>query len=180
MVGLKRVNTRAPVPFMVPAAAVAFNRLRRLVFEKSAIDFLSVCGDVSRIEKSRSRKVGVAHRSWHKTGRAFDYDQTSDALVIVPEVIHDKQFFRTYLRCADQTGKLGQKRQLADYRGYVVDEYVFDFTAAAEIEDFERIPAWEGWQKSSGYNLREFWHYQYNPERLSWPAAMLQLEFSTK
>lgn len=177
MAYLEKVNTRAPTPLMISDAAVRFNRLRRIVLNGSGVDFLARCGDVSRFEGLRSRKYGVAHRSWHRTGRAFDYDQTSKALIIVPEAVGNKQYFRTYLHCADQKGKLGVKRQLDDYRGYMVDEYVFDFTAAAEIEKFERIPAWDGWEKPSGYNLREFWHYQYNPERLSWTAAMLQLEY---
>lgn len=176
MAALKRVNTRAPTPLMVPAAAVRFNRLRRLVFEKSGIDFLSRCGDVSRIGSRHTRKNGVSLRSWHRTGRAFDYDQTNEALVIVPEVVENRQYFRTYLECVDQTGNLGEKVRLDDYRGWVVDAYVFDFTSAAESEGFERIPALKGWQEPSNYNLREFWHYQYNPEKLSWAAAMLQLK----
>ncbi len=163
------------MPLMVPAAAVSFNRLRQIVSERSGIDFLARCGDVTRISQHTSKKEGVARRSWHRTGRAFDYDQTSEALVIVPEGINDKQYFRTYLICFKQTGELGVRLRLADYRGYVVDAYVFDFTEAAEIEGFERIPAFKGWQEPSGYNLREFWHYQYNPHKLSWAEAMLRL-----
>jgi hypothetical protein len=172
---LKRVNTRAPLPLMIPAAAVRFNRLRRVVFKQSGVDFLSKCGDVSRTERINLKKDGVARRSLHRTGRAFDYDQTSDALVIVPEAINDKQYFRTHLLCADQTGNLGVKHQLSDYRGYKVDAFVFDFTAAAAIEGFERIPVLKRWPETSSYNHLEFWHYQYNPENLSWADAMLQV-----
>lgn len=176
MAKLERVHTVAPTPLMIHEAAVRFNRLRRIVFEGSGVDFLSRCGDVSRLGSFSSRKNGVAKRSWHRTGRAFDYDQTSEALVIVPEAVGSKQYFRTFLHCADQTGELGAKRQLNDYRGYIVDAYVFDFTAAAEAEGFRRIPAWDGWQDAACYNRREFWHYEYNPEGISWTAAMLQLK----
>lgn len=180
-VSLQRVNTRAPIPLMIRSAAVRFNRLRRVVFEQSGVDFLAYCADVLRVGRfSLVRKNGVSRRSWHSTGRAFDYDQTNKALVIVPEAIDNKQYFRTYLHCSDQTGELGVSSQLADYRGYIVEAYVFDFTEAAENQGFLRIPALEGWQDPSGYNLREFWHYQFNPEGLSLTTAMRQLEYSRK
>jgi hypothetical protein len=54
----------------------------------------------------------VATSSWHKTGRAFDYDQTSPHLVLVSEPSQGKQYFRTYLVCKDQTGKQGVKKTL--------------------------------------------------------------------
>lgn len=159
---------------MVPDAAKAFESLRQVVKDGSGVDFLAICGDVSRPAGFTSTKDGVANRSWHKTGRAFDYDQNNKALVIVSEPNAGKQYFRTYLICADQSGKQGTKRTLKDYRGFTVNKYVFDFTEAASELQFKRIPAWNGWQKS--YNRREFWHYQYNPEGLTWDAAMLQLK----
>lgn len=166
-------NVKAPMPFMVPKAANAFNKLREIASLGSGIDFLAVCGDIMRPAGFISTKDGVANRSWHKTGRAFDYDQTSKALVIVSELIGGKQFFRTWLLCADQTGKFGVKKSLRDYRGGSANAYVFDFTAAAERVGFKRIPAWNGWQKN--YNRREFWHYQFD-EGLTWQAAMNQLK----
>lgn len=163
---------------MTPTAAAVFEQLRKTVHEGSGVDFLAVCGDVARPADFQSKKDGVANRSWHKTGRAFDYDQNSKALVIVSEPDAGRQFFRTYLICADQSGKLGVKRQLRDYRGFTVNKYVFDFTAAAEAAGFKRIPAWSGWRDH--YNRREFWHYQYNPQNLTWDAAMLELKGKTR
>ncbi len=170
---LVKVNTSAGDARMHRNAAPRFNRLRRTVLEHSGVDFLAVCGDVLRPAGYKSTKDGVADRSWHKTGRAFDYDQTSPALVIVSEPKAGKQYFRTYLRCADQSGKLGVKKTLRDYRGGSTNAYVFDLTAAAEAIGFKRIPAWSGWQTS--YNRREFWHYQFD-EGLTWAAAMAQLK----
>lgn len=169
---LVNVNTNAPMPLMHPNAADKFNQLRQIVFIGSGVDFLAVCGDVCRAANFVSQKDGVANRSWHKTGRAFDYDQNSKALVIVKELRNGKQYFRTYLKCAKQDGSLGTKLSVLDFRGFTVTAYLFDFTEAAENLGFKRIPAWNGWQIHS--NRREFWHYQYD-EGLTWDAAMLQL-----
>lgn len=161
------------MPYMRPDAAEVFNNLRNTVAAECGFDFLGKCGDIFRSPNFVSNKDGVANRSWHKCGVAFDYDQDCPHLVIVSEVIGGKQFFRTYLKCVPQDGSLGKKLSVKDMRGYTVNTYLFDFTAAAEAVGFERIPAWNGWQKN--YNRREFWHYQYD-QNLSWDAAMLQLK----
>lgn len=160
------------MPTMHKDAAVLFELLRQRVFEKSGIDFLAKCGDVMRASNFKSSKDGVANRSWHKTGRAFDYDQSNPNLVIAGEPRNGKTYFRTYLKCAKQGGSQGKKITVADYRGGLVTAYLFDFTAEAEAVGFERIPAWNGWQ--SHYNRREFWHYQFD-EGLTWDAAMAQI-----
>lgn len=167
------ISAAAPTPKMHRTAAKAFERLREIVRENSGHDFLARLGDALRPANFMSTKDGVANRSWHKTGRAFDYDQTPNYLVIVGEPRGGKQYFRTWLVCADQTGKFGVKRSLRDYRGGSVNAYVFDFTAAAEAQGFKRIPAWSGWQRN--YNRREFWHYQLD-EGLTWAAAIAQLQ----
>lgn len=172
---LVKVPVQAPTPLMHVEAAEAFNKLRQIVKDGSGVDFLAVCGDIFRPASFRSSKDGVAMRSWHKTGRAFDYDQASSAFILTSEVKGGKQYFRTYLKCADQTGKQGIKGQTKDFfRKFTFLGYVFDFTAAAESVGFIRIPAWNGWQ--SHYNRREFWHYQFTPAGLTWDAAMLQLK----
>ncbi len=170
---VKLQGVTAPTPVMHYAAAEKFRQLRNTVAVRSGGDFLARCGDILRPANFTSTKDGVANRSWHKTGRAFDYDQESKALVIVSEAIGGKQFFRTYLKCAAQDGSLGKKIAVKDMRGYTVNAFLFDFTAAAEAIGFKRIPAWSGWQKN--YNRREFWHYQFD-EGLTWDAAMLQLK----
>lgn len=166
------ISAAAPTPQMHRTAAKAFEKLREIVREGAGFDFLANLGDALRPANFVSKKDGVANRSWHKTGRAFDYDQTSSRLVLVSEPRNGKQYFRTWLVCGDQTGKQGVKRSLLDYRGSTKNAYVFDFTAAAEAQGFKRIPAWNGWQ--TRYNRREFWHYQLD-EGLTWAAAMAQL-----
>ncbi len=172
---LVNVPVKAPTPVMHRDAAAAYAKLRQAVIEGSGVDFLAVCGDIFRPASFRSSKDGVAMRSWHKTGRAFDYDQASFAFLLTSEIKGGKQYFRTYLKCADQSGKQGVKTQVKDFfRKNTFSGYVFDFTAAAESVGFSRVPAWNGWQ--SHYNRREFWHYQYSPNGLTWDAAMLQLK----
>ena len=94
----------------------------------SAGDFLSRCGDVSRPANFRSPKDRVADRSWHKTGQAFDCDQTSRALVIVSEPRMEQQYFRTYLFCKKQDESHGVKKTVRDYRGGSSSGHLFDFT----------------------------------------------------
>ena len=169
---LVKISAAAPTPMMHRAAAEAFERLRREVREGAGFDFLAKLGDALRPANYVSNKDGVANRSWHKTGRAFDYDQTCRRLILVSEPRSGKQYFRTYLLCSDQSGRIGVKKTLRDYRGGSASGYVFDFTAAAERLGFKRIPAWSGWLRN--YNRREFWHYQLD-EGLTWSAAMAQL-----
>lgn len=170
---VKLDGVSAPQPFMQRDAAAVFQKLRKRIADEAGFDFLGRCGDILRDPTFRSSKDGVANRSWHKTGRAFDYDQTSNAIVIVSEPMRGRQYFRTYLKCSRQDGLLGNKRRVRDIRGYYVDAYLVDFTVIAESKGFMRIPAWRGWQQH--YNRREFWHYQYNPDGLTWDEAMLDL-----
>jgi hypothetical protein len=172
LVQLDGVN--APTPIMHRDAAAVFGRLRNILIANAGFDFLARCGDVFRDAGFISSKDGVANRSWHKTGRAFDYNQEDPHLVIVSDPHAGKQYFRTYLKCARQDGTLGKKIRVRDVRGYYVDAYLADYTLTAESLGFMRIPAWSGWQ--AHYNRREFWHSQYNPNNLTWDAAMLELK----
>lgn len=172
---VKLPGVTAPQPYMRPAVAEVYARLRKVVLDGSGIDFLAKCGDVFREPSMVSSKPGVANRSWHKTGRTFDYDQSSSAIVIVSEPRNGKQFWRTYLKCAKQDGSQGVRLTKKDGRGQTVSAYLFDFTEAAEKLGFHRIPSWSGWSwKGSHYNYLEFWHYQYD-EGLTWDAAIAQL-----
>jgi murein L,D-transpeptidase YcbB/YkuD len=65
-------------------------------------------------------------------------------------------------------------RNLQDYRGGKCSGYYCDFTDAAESVGFKRISARSGWQRN--YNRREFWHYEYNPNNLTWDEAMAEIK----
>lgn len=169
---LVKISAAAPTPKLHRTAAAAFEKLRAEVRDNSGIDFLAKLGDALRPANFTSTKDGVANRSWHKTGRAFDYDQESKALVIVSEIKGGRQYFRTFLKCAKQDGSQGHRRTVLDYRGHNVTAWLFDFTAEAEALGWKRIPAWNGWR--TRYNRMEFWHYQLD-EGLTWDAAMRQI-----
>ncbi len=181
MSNLTKINTLAPRPYMINNVANQFNELRKDVYEKSGVDFLMKCGDVYRDAGFVSKKEGVANRSNHKAGRAFDYDQTSKHIYISKEPKGGKMYFRTFIKCIKQDGSLGKKQTVNDYRGHSEYAYFVDFTKLAESFNFSRIPAWNGWEKS--YNRREFWHYQdmiENGRTLTWDEAMLLLKGKTR
>jgi hypothetical protein len=168
------ISTDAPKPYMHPAVAPCFEELRKRVRIESGVDFLARCGDVLRDPDFVSTKDGVANRSWHKTGRAFDYDQSNPALLYQKEIQPDGHvMFRTYLKCVRQDGQQGESRRVLDYRGIAFIGYVLDFTRVAAECGFHRIPAWSGWE--SHYIRREFWHYQ-KDDGLTWEAAMQQIK----
>lgn len=154
---LIKISAAAPMPLMVAPAAAAFEKLRKKIASESGRDFLARLADCYRSPDYKSSKRGVADRSWHKTGRAFDYDQTSPHLVITKELVRGALYFRTFIRCAAETNC--ELVTVNDYRGWTVTGRLYDFTAAAESLGWQRIPAWRGWQRN--YNLREFWHYQF-------------------
>lgn len=170
---VEQISTKAPMPFLrTGKVANGFRQLKKAVIEGSGFDFLATCADVMRDKNFKSSKTGVANRSRHKCADAFDYDQSSKALVIVSEPHGTQQYFRTWLRCTKQDGSLGIKVTLKDIRGVKLSGWYFDFTTAAERLGWQRIPAWRGWKLTgSGYNLMEFWHYQM-PEGLSFDEAM--------
>lgn len=163
----------APMPFLrTGAPADGFRKLRKAVIEGAGFDFLAKVADMMRAKNFQSGKVGVANRSRHKCGDAFDYDQSSRSIVVVKEPQGLQTFFRTWLRTAKQDGSQGVQVTLKDVRGHTVKGWYFDFTACAERLQWRRIPAWTGWSlKGSGYNKMEFWHYQLT-EGLSFDEAM--------
>jgi hypothetical protein len=176
MENLIPISAKAPKALMNRRVAGDFEQLRHNVYEKSGHDFLGTLGDVYRDPGFQSKKDGVAYRSNHKTGRAFDYNQDDKNLIIQKAPVGNKMYFRTYLKAAKQDGSLGVKKKIKDIRGHEYEGYVVDFTEEAEKLGFERIPAWNGWQTS--YNRQEFWHYQKMKEEgktLTWDDAMLQL-----
>lgn len=168
----------APLPYLCQGAAYeGFVSLRKLTHESTGHDFLAVCGDMLRPDDYRSSKPGVANRSWHKTGRAFDYNQEDKRYVLVPEPQTGRIYFRTYILCeAGMPGinlfALNTKIWQAGYLVPVPKGNYFDFTNAARNFDYKRIPAWKSWQMGKPYSTTmEFWHYQCD-EGMHWQDAM--------
>ena len=122
-----------------------------------------------RPRNARSTKIGVAFKSRHKSGEAFDYNQEDYRVLLVREYKAGQLYWRTYLLCEVQDGSQGIKAELSTDNFGFVSAYVFDFTAAAETLGWERIPAQPGWIYEP--SNKEFWHYQLR-EDLSYDQAM--------
>ena len=161
------------MPFLrtgVPADS--FRALREKVKADVGFDFLSKCADMMRSKTFKSNKPGVAKRSRHQCGDAFDYNIESPITVVVREDSGGHTFFRTYLKCASQDGSMGALRTVTDYRGKRVKAHLYDFTEAAGSLGWHRIPAHKGWTKTGkNFSKMEYWHYQ-NTEGKSWQNAM--------
>jgi len=101
-----------------------------------------------RSKTFKSNKLGVAKRSRHQCGDAFDYNIDSPITVVVHEDSGGHTLFRTYLKCASQDGTMGVLRTVTDYRGKKVKAHLYDFTEAAGSLGWTRIPAHKGWTKT--------------------------------
>lgn len=160
----------APLPYLrCGTPARQFQALRRQVIARAGFDFLSKCGDLMRPRNAKSLKEGVAFKSRHKSGEAFDYNQEDNRVLLVRERYADQIFWRTYLLCAKQDGTSGVKAELHTDNVGFVSAYVFDFTTAAEGLGWERIPAQRGWMQEA--SNKEYWHYEMRSE-LSFDQAM--------
>jgi hypothetical protein len=65
-------GVRAPEPRLNALAAASFAQVRQEIIARTGQDVLAVLADVLRSPGFTTNKPGVAHRSWHKTGRAID------------------------------------------------------------------------------------------------------------
>ena len=149
----------APSPYLLCGTpAEDFETLRQVIIVVAGFDFLAKCGDMMRPRNARSSKIGVSFRSRHKSGEAFDYNQEDHRVLIVREYKSGSIYWRTFLLCDKQDGTLGEKANLQTDNAGFVSAYVFDFTAAAEILGWERIPAQRGWMYEP--SNKEYWHYQ--------------------
>ena len=167
------MDVKAPLPFLrIGAPSESFNALRKKVKTDIGVDFLSTCADMMRGKNFKSNKPGVAKKSRHQCGDAFDYNIDSPITVVVREDSGGHTFFRTFLKCAAQDGSMGVLKSVTDYRGKKVKAHLYDFTEAAGSLGWHRIPAHAGWTKTGkNFTKMEYWHYQ-NTEGKSWQNAM--------
>ncbi len=165
------LNVNAPLPYLRRGKPTKqFEKLRRAVISGAGFDFLSICGDMLRLRGNTvSIKPGAIHRSRHKSGEAFDYNQDDPRLLLVREYREGRTYWRTYLRCEKQDGTLGARAELHTDNAGFVSAYVFDFTSAAERLGWERIHAQSGWGQIS--SKKEYWHYELT-EGISFDDAM--------
>lgn len=170
------MDVTAPLPYLRRGTpADAYRALRAKVLAECGFDFLAVCADMMRRRNFSTTKPGVASRSRHKCGDAFDYNIESPIVLPVQEDIGGHTYFRTYLKVAVQDGSSGDLRVLTTLDNRRVRAYFIDFTALAGSFGWHRIPAHTGWA-STGKNFTkmEYWHYQLT-EGLSYEEAIGRL-----
>ena len=156
-------NITVGMPFLRKGSpAKVFSTLRQKVIREAGFDFLSIFGDMMRPRNLKSNKPGVADRSRHKCGDAFDYNQGDTRLALVREPRNGRMYWRTYLLCAQQDGSQGEPLVISNKESNVPPSpkprFFYDFTSSAEALGWHRIRAQIGFEKFS--TKKEFWHYQ--------------------
>lgn len=86
------------------APADSFRALRAKIIAAAGFDLLTKCADMFRSWTFKSNKPGVAKRSRHQCGDAFDYNIDSSPFVVaVREDVGDHTYFRSYLKARRRT-----------------------------------------------------------------------------
>ena len=151
------------------------------VLALTGIDIGVGFGDTTRNLAAGTNKDGADNFSWHKSGRAVDFNQGL-RWVIAEDPSGDEMYFRLYLQ-ANESGATSEyartltAEQAAELHhnalgNNVTQVTLIDVTAILEAHGFERIPAHAGWE--TRYNRREWWHYV-NDGGLTWYQALRQL-----
>jgi hypothetical protein len=157
-------NVTVGMPFLRKGSpAKVFSTLRQKVIREAGFDFLSIFGDMMRPRNLKSNKPGVADRSRHKCGDAFDYNQGDERLALVREPRNGHMYWRTYLLCAQQDGSQGEPLVISNERVVPPSpgskpKFFYDFTSTAEALGWHRIRAQIGFEHAS--TKKEFWHHQ--------------------
>lgn len=167
------------------------------VSDLTGIDIGTGFGDTSRRLAGTTSKDGADNFSWHKTGRAIDFNQGLK-WVIMKNPDGGDMFFRLYLKANQQGPGEGEKAPAegAEWKhpsghakkfnkkadagnvhhngagSSLYSKWFIDVTSILTSQGFERIPAHKGWEKS--YNRREWWHYV-KDDGLTWYKALRQI-----
>ena len=194
--GLVRLaDVEAPGARMNAALVDDLEALRAEIRDATGRDFMGTMSDMWR----PLGYTGSSFFSWHKTGRAFDFDMNFQALdggtgmVIVRET-GSRPLWRIYLRAASQDGSDGAPlrdpgwdfyarfgddpvaaREGGRRQARIASGYYIDFTAQAARHGWQRIAsitrAGQDW-RSDWYAI-DYWHFE-RRDGLSWFDAARQ------
>ena len=177
-----RVNDRT-TNNISDAVVTELNTAVDLVRSLTGVDIGTGFGDTTRRLGQGTQKVGADNFSWHKSGRAVDFDQGLNWL-IMEDPSGDDMFFRLFLTANDAGAASTYARTFTEedrgnihYNGVgsrAIGTPMVDVTAILGANGFERIPAHAGWEARGGYNKREWWHYV-NDGDLTWYEALRQI-----
>lgn len=166
---------------MSDAVVTEVNTAIDLVRSLTGVDIGTGFGDTTRRLGQGTQKVGADNFSWHKSGRAVDFDQGLKWL-IMKDPTGDDMYFRLFLTANDAGVASAYAKTFAEtdranihYNGVgskAIGTPMVDVTAILGASGFERIPAHAGWESS--YNKREWWHYV-NDGGLTWYEALRQI-----
>ncbi len=147
----------------------------------TGVDIGTGFGDTTRGLGAGTQKVGADNFSWHKSGRAVDFNQALK-WVIAKNPSGGDMYFRIYLEANEAGAASAYAKTFTDEEkktlhsngmgASVTKKPVVDVTAILDKNGFERIPAHDGWEKS--YNKQEWWHYV-KDDGLTWYAALRQI-----
>jgi TolB protein len=195
-------------PWLADTVDDSFLAWRNRLQNEVSYDFLGTLSDATRDVGAYSETSQYA--SWHKSGRAIDtlFDYHVDGQLaheIVKENYSGETYWRTYLRCVDQSGGCGRpitvspwnyssraRTEIAPEQGGILKSappagYYVDMTALAREYGWERISSYDDEEYSwTWYFLAfEYWHYQKklanghkvsaNSSASNWYQAMLDI-----
>jgi TolB protein len=191
-------------PWLADPVNNSFLAWRFRIRDEVGYDFMSQLSDASRDLAQFSDTTQYA--SWHKSGRAvdtlFDYFLAGElAHEIAREEYSNNTYWRTFLRCTDQSGHCGRpmvvnpwdystpaRTDVAPEQGGVEKEnlsgYYVDFTAIGREYGWERISSYDDkeYHWISNFLAFEYWHYQKTAAvgpgrsgRLTWYQAMSEV-----
>lgn len=169
-------------PWLADTVDDSFQAWRQRLRREVGYDFLQQLSDASRDVGSYSENSQYA--SWHKSGRAidtlFDYHLNGELVhQIAKENYGGETYWRTFLKCADQSGRCGRpltanpwnysaraRTEIAPEQGGIEREimpgYYVDMTALAREYGWDRISSYDdekfGW--TWNFIAFEYWHYQ--------------------
>lgn len=123
-------------------------------------------------------KKGTSRYSFHYVGRAIDLNQTlanpsNQRYFVGKESMGSKTGWRIFCKTDKQDGSQGAEFKKGEREHWIFPEgkskqipagYYIDLTIEIESSGkFQRIPAWDGWEKS--YDSTEWWHFQYTVDK---------------
>jgi TolB protein len=192
-------------PWLADTVDDSFQTWRSHLRDESGYDFLSELSDAARDIGSYTETSQYA--SWHKSGRAVDtlFDYYVDGQLfheITREDYSGETYWRTWLRCSDQSGRCGRpltaapwnysrlaRTDLAPEQGGaekpISAGYYVDLTAIAREYGWDRISSYDDVDYSWTWHFLafEYWHFQKRLERepgtgignVNWYQAMRQV-----
>lgn len=185
-------------PWLADTVDDSFQAWRTELRNETGYDFLAELSDASRDVAAYTETSQYA--SWHKSGRAVDtlFDYHIDGQLtheIIKEDYSGETYWRTYLRCLDQSGRCGRpltatpwnysaraRTEVAPEQGGIektnLTGYYIDMTAIARQYGWDRISSYDDNDYSWTWHFLafEYWHYQKRLEQESgasnWYQAM--------